>query len=205
MLYSYKMTSDSGFAPNPFFGFMTLATCKPQIRKKKRIGDYIAGFTSKQLCNDPPGQERLVFIMKLTNKISYDEYWDGLPFALKKPSKRSTIETRGDNIYKPALAGRSFTIDNYEQIPNLFHHEKERPIDVSGQFVLLSNDFYYFGAGAILVNQFAIRIPRTQSSHGVKTTDEGEIEKMIDYITARYPQNAPIEMPHNWPRKLTLG
>ena len=32
-IFSYVITHDSGFAPNPFGGFLTLATCKPKIRK----------------------------------------------------------------------------------------------------------------------------------------------------------------------------
>ena len=27
-LFAYKMTHDTGFAPNPFWGYLTLATCK---------------------------------------------------------------------------------------------------------------------------------------------------------------------------------
>lgn len=37
-LFAYKMTHDTGFAPNPFWGYLTLATCKPKIREKKRRG-----------------------------------------------------------------------------------------------------------------------------------------------------------------------
>ena len=48
-LFSYKLTNDGGFAPNPFWGALTLATCKPQIRLSKRIGDWIAGFSSGTL------------------------------------------------------------------------------------------------------------------------------------------------------------
>lgn len=33
IVYEYVMTSDSGFAPNPFHGACTLACCKPKIRK----------------------------------------------------------------------------------------------------------------------------------------------------------------------------
>ena len=37
------MTRDYGFAPNPFFGFCTLANCKPKIRKSANVGDWIIG------------------------------------------------------------------------------------------------------------------------------------------------------------------
>ena len=32
-LYSYTVAADTGFAPNPFHGFCTLACCKPGIRR----------------------------------------------------------------------------------------------------------------------------------------------------------------------------
>lgn len=42
-LYAYTMTSDSGFAPNPFHGFCTLATCKARIRERATTGDWVLG------------------------------------------------------------------------------------------------------------------------------------------------------------------
>ena len=41
-LFSYKMTSDTGFAPNPFGRRLTLATCKPMIRQSTHEGDWVA-------------------------------------------------------------------------------------------------------------------------------------------------------------------
>jgi hypothetical protein len=41
------MTHDSGFAPNPFFGYLTLATFMTGIRRTKVVGDWVAGFASK--------------------------------------------------------------------------------------------------------------------------------------------------------------
>jgi len=48
-LYSYIMTSDSGFAPNPFHDICTLATCKPETRRLAKKGDWILGFSGKSL------------------------------------------------------------------------------------------------------------------------------------------------------------
>ncbi|MFR7823127.1 MAG: hypothetical protein ACLU30_07910 [Odoribacter splanchnicus] len=38
---------DTRFAPNPLFGVLTLATCKPSMRRNMQIGNWIAGWTSK--------------------------------------------------------------------------------------------------------------------------------------------------------------
>lgn len=45
-IFSYVVSRDFGFAPNPFFNFCTLATCKPKIRKDAKIGDWIIGTNS---------------------------------------------------------------------------------------------------------------------------------------------------------------
>lgn len=38
-LFSYVVAREYGFAPNPFFGWCTLATCKPKIRVTAEVGD----------------------------------------------------------------------------------------------------------------------------------------------------------------------
>ncbi len=121
-LFSYKMTTDSGFAPNPFHGFLTLANCKPSIRKSKKEGDWIAGFTSKELNGDLIGEERLVYLMQVTNKIPYKDYWNDPLYKLKKPNLSSlqTIDKAGDNIYKPLKSNAELNTD-FEQIPNKNH------------------------------------------------------------------------------------
>ena len=45
--YSYIVARDYGFAPNPFYGMCTLATCKPLIRKHSEVGDYVIGLTPR--------------------------------------------------------------------------------------------------------------------------------------------------------------
>ena len=42
--YSYVIPRDYGFAPNPYFGYCTLADCKPGIRKMAQTGDWVAAF-----------------------------------------------------------------------------------------------------------------------------------------------------------------
>lgn len=207
MLFSYKMTHDCGFAPNPFHKILSLATCKPQIRLKKQVGNYIAGFTSSALCDEQTGHERLIYIMRVTEKISYDTYWNDPRFELKKLSNDSTKSRVGDNIYKPIRKKSEFSINNYAQTPNPYHPTKELIArDLSGQYVLISTDFYYFGVGAIPINKFKINIPRFQSSHGIKTENEIEIEKLWKYLSNNYPKNIDINRPHQWPpEKLDSG
>lgn len=70
-LFSYKMTYDTGFAPNPFGATLTLATCKPRFRLCKQVGQWIAGFTSATLTGEPVGEERLVYLMLIGEKYLF--------------------------------------------------------------------------------------------------------------------------------------
>ncbi len=121
-LYSYKMTNDSGFAPNPFSGILTLATCKASMRRSKKIGDWIAGFTSGALCGDPVGAERLVYLMKVSGKIPFSECHGHPAFRSKIPDPDSRVHVRtvGDNIYRPRRANARAPRD-FEQLPNRHH------------------------------------------------------------------------------------
>lgn len=206
-LYSYKMTHDSGFAPNPFHGFLTLATCKPGIRRNTHIGDYVAGFTSVQLCGDLPGNEKLVFIMRVKEKLTFSEYWDDNRFILKKPpviipngirqiNELSDIKRKlkfsGDNIYQPVEKA----LKNYLQIPNINHCSHNKETDLEGKYVLVSNDFYYFGRSAIKL-PIKVNLPKCQSKYGSITENANEL---LDYLNKNFEtqKNTCIGYPHSW-------
>lgn len=198
-LFSYKMTHDSGFAPNPFGSFLTLATCKPLIRKHKNIGDWIAGFTSKKLNDEVIGKEKLVFLMKVTDKISFVEYWQNSEYKERKPQIDSDyiLKKRGDNIYMPIVT-KPMVYSDFKQIPNLNHTEKNQKKDLSGKYVLISKKFYYFGSEPIdIPENIRPKVPNGQSSHGVRTHDVEKANKFISFINSEYHPGLHNH-PHSW-------
>lgn len=62
-LYSYVLTHDTGFAPNPSGEYCTLACCKPRIRKSAQVDDWIIGTGS----TNNVGHDHL-YAMKVTEK-----------------------------------------------------------------------------------------------------------------------------------------
>ena len=153
-LYSYVVRSDSGFAPNPFGEYCTLACCKPQIRRHASVGDWVVGSGSKRTV----GNEKMVYAMRITEKLSFDEYANNPRFRYKVPSK-GIIQERGDNIYFRDSNG------DWKQRPS-YHKEKQMEADLRGEYVLVSDDFFYFGANAVLVPEKALKFsapdPRRQ-------------------------------------------
>ena len=149
-IYSYIIRNDLGFSPNPFWGVCTLACCKPIIRRTAQVDDWVVGIRGKGLYKKlklPPTTNSfeeygIVFAMQVSEKLSFDDYYNR--FAEKRPNfaKPETIYRRGDNIYRPIGNG------DYEQIESR-HTIKNKPKDISGKFVLISSQFYYFGSSPI--------------------------------------------------------
>ena len=73
----YKMTHDSGFAPNPFGKYLTLAACTPNHSKSRiDVGDYIIGVESKSLASqrhninlEKEVEQSIIYIAKI-NEIN---------------------------------------------------------------------------------------------------------------------------------------
>jgi Nucleotide modification associated domain 2 len=145
-IYSYILKHDSGAAPNPFWKICTLTICKPAIRRKAQIGDWIIGTGAKSVkckdgrCLDLSG--RAIYAMKVTDKKTLHEY--NIYCKKSLPNKIPTGRTTdwrihvGDCIY-------DYSSDKVPKIRKGVHNEANMKNDLSGKFALLSKDFYYFG------------------------------------------------------------
>lgn len=180
--FSYVVARDFGFAPNPFGQHCTLATCKPIIRRNSELGDWIFGITPKVKDKG----NRLVFAMKVTQKMTFDEYWASPEFQYKKPVMNGSLkQLYGDNIYH-----KNKVTDDWIQEDS--HHSKDKgetnyenlKRDVSGQYVLISDYFYYFG-------ELNVEIPfllKTKFSIGIgqKQVKEEYALKLIEWLDSNY-------------------
>ena len=199
-LFSYKMTSDSGFAPNPFGRTLTLAACKPMIRQSKHEGDWVAGFTSKTRNGDGVGSERLIYLMHVAEKLLLRDYFSDARFQNKIPdmSARGPAIKAGDNIYRPLRPGAVDPLD-FEQLPNANHKDRNQQRDVSGRFVLIADEFYYCDRGALNVPpRLRPELPHGQSGQGKQTPPE-QARRFIKYIRRRF-QPGRHGHPHRWPQ-----
>lgn len=141
-LYSYKVVYDIGFAPNPFHGTCTLATCKPKIRSGASPGDWIVGVGS---CAKRT-QGRLVYAMEVEEKVTFEEYWSDPRFERKKPNRAGSLKYRyGDNVYHRSRAGQWVQEDSRHSLddgtPNPDHVKRDTGADA----VLLASRFTYWG------------------------------------------------------------
>ncbi len=145
--FSYVVTRDYGFAPNPFGEFCTLATCKPVIRKSASVGDIIIGITPKGKGNE------LIYAMIVDEKLSFNQYWKDPRFQYKKPIMNgSIVEMMGDNIYFfDEENKRWLQMDSHHSYENGQINKNNVINDTKADFVLVSFHFFYFGMKSISI------------------------------------------------------
>lgn len=178
--------------PNPLFDVLTLATCKPTIRKSPNTtkGMWIAGWTACTLHNSPLEEyriqhfkrhhEELIYLAQIDEILPLEEYWE------KCPQKRCEMGTSpndaswyGDNIYYLDKDGKPVQCKN-----NGNHEEKDIKRDYSnGQRALICKRFYYFTPDKRIK---AIPTEFQELIHGGigQSIKSGEIvDRFIDFIS----------------------
>jgi hypothetical protein len=157
-LYSYVVRYDIGFAPNPFYGWCTLATCKQDIRAKAAVGDWIVGTGSR---TNGLG-DRLVYAMCIEEILDFNAYWSDPRFIRKRPYLHGSVKRMyGDNIYHRDRDGRwqqeNSRHSNDDGTPNSGHVER----DTKANAVLVSREFVYYGGNGPMIPQ------RFRTSYGM--------------------------------------
>lgn len=193
------MDHDFGFAPNPFWGVMTLATCKSSIRSSSRlkIGDLVIATGG---CALKKYIKHLIFAMKVEEIITFDQYWDNPNFQCKKPIfNGSVMQMYGDNVYHTnpqtgeVIQERcAHTVEGKNP-----KDTKQYGCDIRGKKVLISRNFYYFGANALeLPDKFkcmASSVRNMQCNH----VNEETAKKFEDWLQSNYKVGIHGD-PINW-------
>ena len=141
-LFSYVVRYDVGFAPNPFHGVCTLATCKPEIRRTAAIGDWVVGTGSAERRRSG----RLVYAMRVDETLTFEQYWADERFRRKRPTMLSSLKMAyGDNIYHRDEAGGWQQEDSRHTLPDGTINPGHVLRDTSADTVLVSGHYSYFG------------------------------------------------------------
>lgn len=185
-LYIYTVSRDLGFAPNPFHGFCTLATCKPGIRKDASQNDWVMGIGGRALNGN---HMKCIYLMRVTEIMSFQEYWDDERFRIKRPVRNgSKVSLLGDNIYYRDKDG------NWIQ-ENSHHSNADGTINLNNlgrdtkktENVLVSEDFYYFGTGAVEIETDLLGIKGGLRGYKKNLLNEGSSSvKFINAMTSKY-------------------
>lgn len=151
-LYSYIVARDFGFAPNPFFGFCTLATCKPRIRAGARVGDWIIGTGAKSRY---AFNGRLIYAMQVGEVLDFNTYWNDPRFLRKRPYLNGSLKVvYGDNVYR-CEGKRWIQADSHHSLENGRQNKANIARDTSVDRLLVATKFVYWGKAApVIPEQF---------------------------------------------------
>lgn len=184
--YVYVVDRDFGFAPNPFHGSCTLATCKPHIRKKAVVGDWVVGMGGVNL----QAVGRCVFAMLVTQKMTFDEYWSDPMFLDKKPVRNGSQRMMvGDNIYHHnSDGGKWIQADSHHSNADgsVNIHNLQRDTTTSDK-VLISQDFFYFGKEAPIVPAALLEGLNYKNGRGHRIFDLEDANCLIEWLQGCLP------------------
>ena len=192
--FRYRMDHDYGFAPNPFWGSLTLACCKAQIRNSRAlaVGDWIVGLGSVAMGNEGS----VIYAAQIDKVITFDEYWNSPDFQVKKANVNGTlVQMYGDNVYHTV---------NGEVVQEPCAHSKDpngrqKKSDVSGKNVLVCERFYYFGDQAPTLPKELAYIGDTGNPRAIRYTDmdDFKIQPFIEWLANNYETGIHGD-PCNW-------
>ena len=189
-LYSYIVTHDTGFAPNPFWGCCTVATCKPDIRRNAQVGEWIIGLSPKVSDN------RVIFAMEVDEILDFASYYRDSRFANKIPdySRPEVVWKAGDNIYKPLAEGE------FQQLRSTHSHRHEenaemKEHDLHSTNVLIARKFHYFGGSG---PELPPHLDNLKVGVGHKNHFSQETIDHFLVSISSYPQGV-IAPPTSWP------
>jgi hypothetical protein len=126
-IYVYKLVVDNGGAPCVRKNLLSLAICKPKIRKTAGTGSFVFGFGGKEY------EERLIYIARVTGRLDGDAY-----YRRRRYAQRPDCIYRVENGHAVRKASAKYHFDSD-------HRKKDVGLRFEKAFVLLSTNFRYLG------------------------------------------------------------
>lgn len=176
-----------------FYGYCTLATCKPEIRKRANVNDIVIGTGSKSKGR----RGMLVYSMQITEILTFNQYWNDERFKEKKPYLLgSKKQAYGDNIYF-CDRGSWHQENSHHSLPNGVPNPSNVEHDTRVDRVLISTQFQYWGgSGPMIPEQFRDALCKSGPGHKCKF-DTSFINVVRDWIDS-LPEPDLIARPMDW-------
>ena len=137
-------------------------------------------------------------MMKVTKKITFDDYWQGAEYLCKRPVMNGSVKTMyGDNIYHHDESGKWIQEDSHHSLPkgklNIYNLNRDTG---ETDAVLISTEFFYFGR-----NMVDVPLKFRRSLHryiGQKKVSYEDCLALWKYLEDNYPKNELIALPRQF-------
>lgn len=181
----YVVDRDFGFAPNPFHGYCTLATCKAMIRKNAEVGDWVIGMGGSRL----KATGHCIFAMRVTEKLTFNDYWTNSAFFDKRPVRNGSQKMMvGDNIYHlDTVANEWHQADSHHSNADGSINQANRARDTKFDNVLISRHFFYFGKDAPSVPSHLLDAIGYKNRRAYWVFKDTEAGGLINWLQSSFP------------------
>ena len=175
---------DFGFAPNPFHGFCTLATCKPRIRRKAEMGDWVIGMGGDRL----NATGKCIYAMRVSAKVNFNEYWTNPAYMDKKPVRNGSRKMMvGDNIYYFDSANQKWQQadshhSNTDGSINIHNLENDTQTDK----MLISDHFVFFGTEAPVVPKSLLEAIGYENRRNYRVFEYSVCDALIKWLQTTF-------------------
>lgn len=160
-IFRYILAHDSGMAPCIDNGVVTLATCKPQVRRSARQGDWVLGFM-------PGGSIRrgqLVWAGVVEQKFLPDEY-------------ERAFRGRCDAIYRQRKNGQWRSL-----FPDYHANPRDREKDVSSPVLLFeASRSWYFGSTPVALLPELDHLAPTGRGHRTNRVSDWDAPALEEWL-----------------------
>ena len=189
-VYIYVVDRDFGFAPNPFHGCCTLATCKPGIRKMANLGDWVIGLGGGRL----KATGRCIFAMRVSKKFTFNNYWSDPNYLDKKPVRNGSSRMMvGDNIYYFDPKNQKWKqADSHHSNSDGSVNPKNLKTDTKSDKVLIADYFYYFGKDAPPVPNNLLTSIGYKNGRNYRVFDSNACVGLIDWLQQSFKRSLNI-------------
>lgn len=183
-VYLYVVDRDFGFAPNPFHGCCSLATCKAAIRARAQLDDWVIGLGGSRL--RAPG--RCVFAMRVSECMTFDEYWANPAYLDKRPIRNGSRRMMvGDNIYHRESGSTIWhQADSHHSNVDGSPNPQNLATDTKADRVLVSKWFYYFGSSAPLVPQNTLATIGYRNGRHYRVYPQSDCQPLLEWLDATF-------------------
>lgn len=197
---TYRLNHDLGFAPNPFFGWCTLACCMPKIRRSAKVGDIVVGMAgSDKAAGLGRIHPQVIYWMRVAETPGFDAYWADPRFVAKRPQVGGPkMKAVGDRTYRHEPGAPDWSFDaSMHYVPGAPQKDGGHVVkDTSVDRLLLGSEFTYWGAsGPRLTAELLQLFP---VSRGHKRPDPSALlDRLHDFLKIDEPLGLQGE-PADW-------